>query len=117
MQNIKQKSNSLVNLPSRLKLAMRIAGHRQNNVERTTGISQSQISRILKGEFKREGRAVRELDKYAKYYSSKEPKGDQVAVREQLREGICRVWDGTPDDGHRLLRLLEIVKEIRGKPA
>jgi transcriptional regulator with XRE-family HTH domain len=117
MRNIKQKSNALVNLPGRLKLAMRIAGHRQNDVEKTTGISQSQVSRILKGEFKREGRAVRELDKYARYYSLREPKGDLTVVREQLREGISSMWDGTPDDGHRLLRLLEIVKEIRGKPA
>jgi transcriptional regulator with XRE-family HTH domain len=117
MQNIKQKSNALASLPGRLKFAMRNADHNQKDVETETGISQSQISRILKGKFKREGRAVRELEKYAIIYSSTEPMRDQVVVREQLREGICSVWDGTPDDGHRLLRFLEIVKEIRGKPA
>jgi predicted transcriptional regulator len=117
MQNIKQKSNDFVNLPGRLKLVMRIVGHKQKDVEKETGISQSQISRILKGEFKREGRAVRELYKYAKTYSSMEPNRDHVVLRELLMEGICSVWDGTPDNGQRLLQLLEIVKEIRGKPA
>jgi len=117
MQNIKQKSNDLVNLPRRLKSAMRNAGHKQKTVEKQTGISQGQISRILKGKFKREGKAVRELYKYANNYSSTKPNRDQIVVRELLMEGICSVWDGTPDNGQRLLQLLEIVKEIRGKPA
>ncbi len=117
MQNIKQKSNAAVNLPVRLKIAMKAAGHRQKKVENITGISQSQISRILRGEFKRHGKAVRELDKYAKLYSSKKTGGEHAVVQEQLREGICSVWDGTKDDGNRLLRFLEIVKEFRGKSA
>src|SRR3990172_11680020 len=115
MQNIKQKSDAASSLPVRLKIAMKAAGHRQKDVEIITRISQSQISRILRGEFKRPGKAVGRLEKYARGCLSKKAAGEHAAVQEQLREGICSVWDGTTDDGNHLLRFLDIVKEIRGK--
>ena len=113
MQNTKGKTQALRDLPGRLAQAMRIAGHRQKDVENITKISQSQVCRVLRGEFKREGKAVRELSKYVNYYSSKESNEDQPMVRQQLSEGILSVWDGSSDDGRRLLRLLGIVKEFR----
>lgn len=113
MQNIKGKSQALRELPERLAQAMREAGHNQKYVEKITKISQSQICRVLKGEFKREGKAVRELSKYANNRLSNEPKGDQPIVRQLLSEEILSVWDGSSADGRRLLRLLGIVKEFR----
>lgn len=113
MKNIKEKKQALRDLPVRLAQAMRVARHKQKDVENITKISQSQICRVLKGEFKREGKAVRELSKYANNYSSNECKEDQPMVRQQLSEEILSVWDGSSADGRRLLRLLGIVKEFR----
>ncbi|MHB0928814.1 MAG: helix-turn-helix domain-containing protein [Candidatus Nanopelagicales bacterium] len=115
MQNNKQKMHPFLNLPGRLASAMRHAGHSQKEVENKVKVSQSQISRILNGKFKREGKAVRKLSQYAKVNSPSESEEDRQQLYTQLTEGISDVWDGSKDDAYRLLRLLEIVKAFRSR--
>lgn len=94
---------------------MQNTGHSQKDVEIQLKISQSQISRILNGKFKREGKAVRELLKYADLYSQKGSAKAKQQLCKQLTEGISDVWDGSEEDAIRLLRLLEIVKAFRSR--
>jgi len=94
---------------------MQNTGHSQKDVEKHLKISQSQISRILNGKFKREGKAVRILLKYAEIYALKGSAKAKQQLRKQLTEGISDVWDGSEEDAYQLLRLLEFVKDFRSR--
>jgi hypothetical protein len=79
-----------------------------------TGIHQSQVSRLLRGHFKRLSPNVQSLLDYA---SKPRRYGGQTAAQElakaSLIKATLRTWDATPEGAQALVRLLRIVENIR----
>jgi len=79
-----------------------------------TGIHQSQVSRLLRGHFRRISPNVRALLAYASKGRSKkaEPRAAQAARTAVIRAAL-RTWDATPEGAQALVRLLRSVQEIK----
>ena len=79
-----------------------------------TGIHQSQVSRLLRGQFKRISSNVRLLLAYAeqprRYAQAKDP---SVLSRSAVIRAALRTWDSTPEGARALVRLLRSVESIR----
>jgi len=79
-----------------------------------TGIHQSQVSRLLRGRFKRLSTNVRVLLSYAAkpahYARTNEP---SELARSAVVKAVLRTWDCTPEGARALIRLLQSVDRIR----
>jgi len=78
-----------------------------------TGIHQSQVSRLVRGQFKRLSPNVQTLVDYArkpKRYSAQQTAED--GARESVVRAALRIWDATPRGAHALVRLLRSVEGI-----
>ena len=77
-----------------------------------TGIHQSQVSRLFRGQFTRISPNVRALLEYAAAGArapAREPApGKKAVIREALK-----TWDSTPQGARALVRLLRSVREVR----
>jgi transcriptional regulator with XRE-family HTH domain len=98
-----------------LELAQRVQTTR---VAADTGIHQSQVSRLFRGQFKRLSPNVRTLLAYARepgrYAGAKEP---SEAARAAVIRAALRTWDSTPEGAQALVRLLRSVQRLsRGRP-
>jgi hypothetical protein len=79
-----------------------------------TGIHQSQVSRLLRGQFERVSPNVRVLLNYAKRpktYTT--PQRRNVAAKTAVVKAALRTWDTTPAGARALVKLLRSVEEIR----
>lgn len=78
-----------------------------------TGIHQSQVSRLFRGQFKRVSGNVRTLLAYARdpgrYAGAQEP--SQTARAAVIRAAL-RTWDSTPEGARALVRLLRDVERL-----
>ena len=94
-----------------LALAQRVQTVR---VATDTRIHQSQVSRLLRGQFKRISPNVRTLLRYARqpkrYASAREP---SRLAKESVIRAALRTWDTTPEGAQALVRLLRSVEGIR----
>ena len=79
-----------------------------------TGIHQSQVSRLLRGHFRRISPNVRALLAYASKGPAKraQPRAAQAARTAVIRAAL-RTWDATPQGAQALVRLLRSVQEIK----
>ena len=79
-----------------------------------TGIHQSQVSRLLRGHFRRLSPNVRALLAYAAKQKPQKPapRAAQAAKTAVIRAAL-RTWDATPEGAQALVRLLRSVQEIR----
>ena len=100
---------------SRAKQELQRLGSRATTVQisANTGIHQSQVSRLLRGRFRRLSPNVRLLLAYAK-----KPKTYGQERREELAKALVvkaalRTWDTTPAGARALVRLLRSVQDLR----
>lgn len=112
MTKVNAKNSHLFDLPARLKLAMQAANHKQKDVKDATGVDQSQISRILNGKYSRMGRAAKSLWEYADMQICGEAPELQIEIRERLQKAAEELWNGSIEDGKRILYLLESIKRL-----
>jgi hypothetical protein len=79
-----------------------------------TGIHQSQVSRLLRGHFRRISPNVRALLAYASKGQTKraQPRAAEAARSAVIRAAL-RTWDATPEGAQALVRLLRSVQEIK----
>jgi hypothetical protein len=93
-----------------LELAQRVQTTR---VAADTGIHQSQVSRLFRGQFRRISPNVRTLLAYARepqrYAGAKEP---SEAARAAVIRAALRTWDSTPEGARALVRLLRSVERL-----
>lgn len=95
-----------------LELAQRVQTTR---VAADTGIHQSQVSRLFRGQFKRLSPNVRTLLAYARdptRYAGAQAPSD--AARAAVIRAALRTWDSTPEGARALVRLLRSVERLRG---
>jgi hypothetical protein len=97
-----------------LTLAQRVPTTR---VAADTGIHQSQVSRLFRGQFKRLSPNVRTLLAYARepgrYAGVKAP---SEAARAAVIRAALRTWDSTPEGARALVRLLRSVERLSRVP-
>jgi transcriptional regulator with XRE-family HTH domain len=79
-----------------------------------TGIHQSQVSRLLRGHFRRLSPNVRTLLAYAgKAKAAKPAPRAAEAARAAVIRAALRTWDATPAGAQALVRLLRSVQEMK----
>ena len=82
-----------------------------------TGIHQSQVSRLLRGQFHRVSRNVQLLLAYArKPGRAPAPRRAEAAKASVIRAAL-RTWDTTPEGAQALVRLLRSVQDLRRAPS
>jgi hypothetical protein len=98
-----------------LALAQRVPTTR---VAADTGIHQSQVSRLFRGQFARLSPNVRTLLAYARepgrYANAKAPSD---TARAAVIRAALRTWDSTPEGARALVRLLRSVERLSRAPA
>ena len=72
-----------------------------------TGIHQSQVSRLLRGQFRRLSPNVRKLLDYQPGAKRPAAAGKDAVIRAALR-----IWDETPEGAKALVRLLRSVEDL-----
>jgi len=77
-----------------------------------TGIHQSQVSRLLRGHFRRLSPNVRTLLAYAQKPQARTPAPETTAKAAVIRAAL-RTWDATPEGAQALVRLLRSVEALR----
>jgi len=78
-----------------------------------TGIHQSQVSRLLRGQFRRVSANVSKLLACAQQPRQKDfPAGKDGAKQAVIRAAL-RTWDATPEGARALVRLLRSVEGLR----
>jgi hypothetical protein len=100
--------------------ALEALGRRAQTVEiaARTGIHQSQVSRLLRGQFRRVSPNVRKL----LAYDPQQPAGrgararPKVQAKEAVIRAALRTWDETPEGARALVRLLRSVESLRRRP-
>ena len=83
------------------------------HVAADTGIHQSQVSRLLRGHFRRISPNVRALLAYAAKPRSRKAQPPADAAKAAVIKAALRTWDATPEGAQALVRLLRSVQEIR----
>ena len=78
-----------------------------------TGIHQSQVSRLLRGQFTRLSRNVRLLLDYAGKGGRARPPRRAEAAKASVIRAALRTWDATPEGAQALVRLLRSVQDLR----
>jgi hypothetical protein len=98
-----------------LELAQRVQTTR---VAADTGIHQSQVSRLFRGQFRRVSPNVRTLLAYSRepqrYAGAKAP---SEAARAAVIRAALRTWDSTPEGARALVRLLRSVERLSRAPS
>ncbi len=88
-------------------------GVTQSDIAKSTGIHQSQVSRIINADFKKASKNVKLLCKYAKIdlHTLEERKFDPNNNPE-LMNAIGIVWDGTEKKAKALAKVILSLKEL-----
>lgn len=84
----------------------------QEDIERDTGIDQSQISRFIAGDFKRVGANAQKLCKYAKNVKAARKKPATSDLERQIAEHALKLWDRSEQSGDRVLALLQALHDF-----
>lgn len=98
------------------KRALAVLGRRAQTVELAarTGIHQSQVSRLLRGQFRRVSPNVRKLLDCAAEPLRRAPGSQrEVRARQAVIRAALRTWDATPAGARALVRLLRSVEGLR----
>jgi hypothetical protein len=100
---------------ARAKRALQRLGERVSTVRiaADTGIHQSQVSRLLRGQFHRLSRNVRLLLDYAAKPGRAPAPRRAAAAKASVIRAALRTWDATPQGAQALVRLLRSVQDLR----
>jgi hypothetical protein len=97
---------------ARAKRSLAALGRRASTVDiaARTGIHQSQVSRLLRGQFRRVSPNVRRLLDYKPEVRTRtlDTGAEQAVIRAALK-----TWDATPEGARALIRLLRSVQGLR----
>ena len=87
-------------------------GLTQSQIAIALGQSQSWVSRVLSGEFKRLTPAVIALCEYADVVFERQSERSEEGFA-RLSDALDAVWDGTEVDARRIEKLLRAVSQLR----
>ena len=97
---------------ARAKRSLAALGRRASTVDiaARTGIHQSQVSRLLRGQFRRVSPNVRKL---LGYKPEVKKKTSDTEAKQAVIRAALRTWDATPEGARALVRLLRSVEGLR----
>ena len=97
---------------ARAKRSLSALARRAQTVELAarTGIHQSQVSRLLRGQFRRLSPNVRRLLGYKPEARKRTP---DTGARQAVIRAALKTWDATPEGARALVRLLRSVEGLR----
>lgn len=81
-------------------------GITQEDISDATGISQSQVSRVLSGQGKRKSKAFLEICNYVNNKQVGIPT-DLVRQNDELINALALVWDGTPRQSTAIANIIQ----------
>lgn len=84
----------------------------QNQIEKATGVHQSQVSRILAGQTRRFSRNVEKLCKYAETLAAGD-KPRSSGDAEDLQNEILRIWNGSAAHARALQDVLSAIDSLQ----
>lgn len=85
----------------------------QVQIQAVTGVHQSQISRILRGQVRRTSANVDALCKYAKTRHGGRAGSRSPAGLQRLHAVASRLWNGTPDHAQALADAMEAIGRVQ----
>lgn len=100
-------------LKSRLRLARKKAGLSLTEIARISRVHSSQVSRICRGEFTTVSANVVQVCKALGLPVEEVALPIESSLEQQLQSGIVELWDKTPNDAKRLMKLLKNLSELR----
>jgi hypothetical protein len=91
----------------------------QHMAAEALGVSQSQISKIVHGQFKKPKGKAKALYEYSKWLIESRPERLESAdsMRASLIERLFRAWDGTTEGGRALGDILDGAHKLRTRRA
>jgi len=100
---------------ARAKRSLAALGRRASTVDiaARTGIHQSQVSRLLRGQFRRVSPNVRKLLQYGRQPGQTRPPEGKDQAKQAVIRAALRTWDATPAGARALVRLLRSVDGLR----
>lgn len=84
----------------------------QENLAKAVKIDQSQISRIINGDFKKVSKNVKKLCEYAKIDLDSIKLHRNPAENPDLMEALSLVWNGTNKNAKALAKVIRSLKEL-----
>lgn len=107
--SMKLKPKDIESIASRIE-AKRIAlGYTYSDIARVTEVSQGQVSRICRGQFKTNSGNVMQICMILGVETEVHQPPDLV----RITDAVLDLWDGTTADADRITRLLGVVSEVR----
>lgn len=109
---MKLTEGAIVSLAERMQARLQEAGLTQQQLANKLGISQSQVCRAVKGEFKKPNEPIIQICEFLGV------KLDLVAKRsgedeERIARCALEIWDGTQADADRVIALLRDIAALR----
>lgn len=83
----------------------------QQQIAKATGISQSQVSRILSGATRNQSKAYRRVCVYVERFER--TNGPDPAKNSEIMDALRSTWDGTEPHAKLLARILKDLGELR----
>jgi transcriptional regulator with XRE-family HTH domain len=114
---MKMALQSRRNLADAIDQRQRQLGISYSEIARRTGIHVGQVSRICRGEFKTVSASVMQICKILDVqFDVLTPRYSALENHQRRLEiGVLEIWDKTPEDAGRILRLLRQIAELRRK--
>lgn len=85
-------------------------GLTQADLAKQAGVSQASVSRALKSDLIRHGRAWRRLFSHIRQEGS--PEGDTLTGKDQVVAAFTQIWDGTPAHAAAVAKLIEATEGL-----
>lgn len=86
-------------------------------VARKTGVHESQVSRICRGEFKTRSHNVMQICMLLGIDLFGGASGGRADAVRQFDRTLLELWDKTPEDARRIVALLRQLADLRRRPA
>ena len=104
-------SYTIEQLVTAIRAHMAHSGISQEELAREVGMHQSQVSRILRGEFRRLSPNLKKLCLYARIRVDSLGNGGQGRLAsEELGKAVAEVWDGSKRHEKALIRVIRSLK-------
>lgn len=99
--------------PRELKAMIKSAHIRQDDMGKYLGLSQGQVSRLVRGQFKKPGEAYFEICKYVKNHVKALENNNDLS--EEIKDAVKCVWDGSQEHAEMIARVIRSLGPFRKK--